>query len=119
MRPEPHNDFIRAYVETGLVGLAFYTCMLVALVGNARRAVQRAPRSTLEGGVAAGALGCAVCFVLDSMAANVMSNVVSLWYLIAFAAAATYVSRTSAPGAANPRDCRAGLTPGVVPSGKV
>ena len=86
---QPHNDFIRAYVETGLVGLVFYVCMLVALVGNARRAVQRAPRDTLESGVAAGALACAVCFVLDSMAANVMSNVVSLWYLIAFAAAAS------------------------------
>ena len=96
---QPHNDFIRAYVETGLVGLVFYVCMLVALVGNARRAVQRAPRDTLESGVAAGALACAVCFVLGSMAANVMSNVVSLWYLIAFAAAAGYVSRTFAPGA--------------------
>jgi len=40
-----------------------------------------------------------VCFVLGSMAANVMCNVVSLWYLIAFAAAAGYVSRTFAPGA--------------------
>jgi O-antigen ligase len=95
---QPHNDFIRAYVETGIVGLIFYVCMLVALVGNARRAVQRAPRDTLEGGVAAGALACAVCFVLGSMAANVMSNVVSLWYLVAFAAAAAYVSRTFAPG---------------------
>jgi O-antigen ligase len=95
---QPHNDFIRAYVETGLVGLACYVCMLVALVGNARRAVQRAPNGTLEKAVAAGALGCAVCFVLGSMAANVMSNVVSLWYLIAFAAAAAYVSRSYGPG---------------------
>lgn len=115
---QPHNDFIRAYVETGLVGLAFYTCMLVALVGNARRAVQRAPRSTLEGGVAAGALGCAVCFVLDSMAANVMSNVVSLWYLIAFAAAAAYVSRTFAPDAGS-TGLQSRPDAGVVPSGKV
>ncbi|GAA1964607.1 hypothetical protein GCM10009817_00440 [Terrabacter lapilli] len=95
---QPHNDFIRAYVETGLVGLACYVCMLAALVGNARRAVQRAPKNTLESGVAAGALAVAVCFVLSSMAANVMSNVVSLWYLIAFAGAAAYVSRTYAPG---------------------
>ena len=115
---QPHNDFIRAYVETGLVGLAFYTCMLVALVGNARRAVQRAPRSTLEGGVAAGALGCAVCFVLDSMAANVMSNVVSLWYLIAFAAAATYVSRTFAPASGGPNELQSRPDAGVVSSGK-
>ena len=115
---QPHNDFIRAYVETGLVGLAFYTCMLVALVGNARRAVQRAPRNTLEGGVAAGALGCAVCFVLDSMAANVMSNVVSLWYLIAFAAAATYVSRTYASGSGGSNGLQSRPDAGVVSAGK-
>ncbi len=33
--------------------------------------------------------------MLECAAANVMSNVVSLWYLVAFAAAASYVARTS------------------------
>lgn len=115
---QPHNDFIRAYVETGLVGLIFYVSMLVALVGNARRAVQRAPRGTLESGVAAGALGCAVCFVLGSMAANVMSNVVSLWYLIAFAAAATYVSRTYTPASGGSSGLQSRPDAGVVPAKK-
>ena len=108
---QPHNDFIRAYVETGLLGLACYVSMLAALVGSARRAVQRAPKGSLESGVAAGALGCAVCFVLGSMAANVMSNVVSLWYLIAFAATAAYVSRTYAAG---PHQLQRTLDAGVV-----
>ncbi|MGN6782113.1 MAG: O-antigen ligase family protein [Marmoricola sp.] len=112
---QPHNDFIRAYVETGLLGLACYVSMLAALVGSARRAVQRAPKGSLESGVAAGALGCAVCFVLGSMAANVMSNVVSLWYLIAFAAAAAYVSRTYAPG---PHQLQRTPDVGVVPAKK-
>jgi O-antigen ligase len=95
---QPHNDFLRAYVETGLLGFAAYVCMLVALVGNARRALQRSVRGTLEHAVAAGSLACSVAFVLSSMFANVMSNVVVLWYLLAFAACASYVSRVGAPG---------------------
>jgi hypothetical protein len=47
--------------------------------------------------VAAGALGVAVCFLVASLGSNMMSNVVSLWYLIAFSAAGAYVARTSAP----------------------
>ena len=90
---QPHNDFIRAYVETGMLGLVTYVAMLLAMVGNARRAVQRSRPRTLERGVAAGALGCAWCFIATSAAANVMSNVVSLWYLITFTAAAAYVAR--------------------------
>lgn len=92
---QPHNDFIRAYVETGAFGLLAYLAMLTALVGNARRALVRATPQTLEHAVAAGALGAAAAYVLESMAANVMSNVVSLWYLFAFAACATYVARTA------------------------
>ena len=90
---QPHNDFIRAYVETGLLGLITYSSMLLALVANAARALRRATRGTFEHGVAAGALGASICFILGSAAANVMSNVVSLWYLVAFSAAASFVAR--------------------------
>jgi O-antigen ligase len=90
---QPHNDFIRAYVETGLIGLAAYVGMLGALIGNARRAMGRVARGSVNHAVAAGSLGSGVCFVLSSVAANVMSNVVSLWYLFAFAAVATFVGR--------------------------
>jgi len=44
-----------------------------------------------------------------------MSNVVSLWYLIAFAAAAAYVSRTYAPG---PHQLQRTPDVGVVPAAK-
>jgi O-antigen ligase len=91
---QPHNDFIRAYVEMGAVGLVAFIVMLTALVGNARRAVFRARPETLERAVGAGALGAAAALVLECAAANVMSNVVSLWYLFAFAACATYIART-------------------------
>jgi O-antigen ligase len=88
---QPHNDFIRAYVETGLVGFFAYVWLLVALVALGRRAIQRTRGGTFERGVAAGFLGCAVAFVAVSVVANVISNVVNLWYFIAFAACASAV----------------------------
>jgi O-antigen ligase len=90
---QPHNDFIRAYVETGLLGLGAYLAVQFLLLRNAIVAVQRSTPRTLEAGVAAGALGCAVCFLLGSLGSNMMSNVVSLWYLVAFSAAASYIAR--------------------------
>jgi putative inorganic carbon (hco3(-)) transporter len=90
---QPHNDFIRAYVETGVLGLAAYLAMHVLLLRNGIAAIRNSVRGTFEHGVAAGALGCAVCFLLGSVGANVMSNVVSLWYLVTFSAAGSYIAR--------------------------
>lgn len=90
---QPHNDFIRAYVETGLLGLGAYLAMHFLLLRNGIMALRNSVRGTLEHSVAAGALGTAVCFLLGSAGANVMSNVVSLWYLAAFSAAGSYVAR--------------------------
>jgi putative inorganic carbon (HCO3(-)) transporter len=88
---QPHNDFIRVYVETGLLGLGAYVAMLISLVTLGRRAIRGSPRRSFERGVGAGFLGCAIAFIADSLAANVISNVVTLWYLFAFAAAASAV----------------------------
>jgi putative inorganic carbon (HCO3(-)) transporter len=90
---QPHNDFVRAYVETGLIGFCAYLAMLVALIGLGQRAVWVSPPGSLDRGVAVGFLGCAVAFIAVSLAANVLSNVVLLWYLFAFAAAASFVAR--------------------------
>ena len=103
---QPHNDFIRAYVETGLIGFGAYLAMLVALVGLGRRAVRVSPARTLERGVAAGFLGCAVTFVAVSLTANVISNVVNLWYLFTFAAAASAVTRRASLAATDPGGLR-------------
>jgi O-antigen ligase len=96
---QPHNDFIRAYVETGVLGLGAYLAVHFCLIRNAILAIQRSARGSLEHGVAAGALGCALVFLLASLAANMMSNVVSLWYLVAFSAAASYVALRGQPDA--------------------
>ena len=85
---KPHNDFLRAYLETGLVGLAAYLAMIALLVHTGLQALRRAPPGTLQRGVAAGFLACAVAFVAVSAVSNVLSNVATLWYLVAFAAVA-------------------------------
>jgi putative inorganic carbon (HCO3(-)) transporter len=88
---QPHNDFIRAYVETGIIGFIAYVSMMVALIGMGRRAVRTVTEPSLDRGVAIGFLGCAVAFLAVSMVANVISNVVNLWYFFTFAAAASAV----------------------------
>lgn len=88
---QPHNDFIRAYVEIGAFGLVTYCLWLVSFVRLGLEAVRRSAHGTFERGIAAGFLGCALALVGQSLGANVMSNVVCLWYLAAFAATASYV----------------------------
>jgi O-antigen ligase len=85
---KPHNDFLRAYVETGVVGLLAYLAMVVSMMLAGLGALRRAPPDTLHRGVAVGFLACAVAFVAVSAASNVLSSVATLWYLVAFAALA-------------------------------
>jgi putative inorganic carbon (hco3(-)) transporter len=92
---QPHNDFIRTYVETGIVGFGAYVAMLIAMIALGRRAVRRTRAGTFERGVAAGFLGCAVAFIAVSFVANVISNVVNLWYFIAFAACASAIVKVA------------------------
>lgn len=89
---KPHNDLLRAYVETGVAGLLAYLAMLVLLLYTARSALRRAPPGSLERGVAVGFAGCAVAFIAVSLGSNVISNVVTLWYFVAFAAAASAIA---------------------------
>jgi putative inorganic carbon (HCO3(-)) transporter len=100
---QPHNDFVRAYVETGLIGLGAYLAMLLAMVGVGIRAVRVSPAGSLARGVAAGFLGCTVAFIAVSLAANVVSNVVVLWYLYAIGGAAAAVVQMYQPATATVR----------------
>ena len=85
---EPHNDFIRVYVELGLIGLSAYVWFLISLVRMARRSI-RATRAPLEHAVAVGFMGCLAAFLLLSLVSNVISQLVILWYFLAFAVAAS------------------------------
>lgn len=92
---QPHNDFLRAFVETGIVGLGTFLTMIATLLATAWAAVKAVPRGSPGHAVATGALGSAVAFSMSAAFANVMSNVVSLWYLFVFAAAAGWVLRSA------------------------
>jgi putative inorganic carbon (hco3(-)) transporter len=85
---KPHNDFLRAYVETGVIGLLAYVAMTVLILLAGLRALRRAPPGTLQRGVAVGFFACAIAFVAVSAASNVVSSVATLWYLVAFGAVA-------------------------------
>ncbi|MEO7837362.1 MAG: O-antigen ligase family protein [Acidimicrobiales bacterium] len=95
---EPHNDFIRVYVEMGVIGLGAYLALLAGLARTARRAVATARRG-FDRGIAVGFAGCVVTFLLVSIVSNVISQVVILWYFFAFAAAAAAVIRRPRIGA--------------------
>lgn len=96
----PHNDFLRAFVETGVVGLAAYLWLLYTLVAAARRAVRSAPEG-LPTGLALGFAGCVAGIILVSTVSNVMSQVIVLWYFFALAAVATRI--TAPPSDPSPR----------------
>ncbi|HET7389129.1 MAG TPA: O-antigen ligase family protein [Nocardioidaceae bacterium] len=90
---QPHNDFLRAYVEEGVVGELAFLAVLAAMVALGVRATRASPRGSLDRGVGAGFLACAVAIVASSAADNVFTNVAVQWYLVAFAAAASSVVR--------------------------
>jgi putative inorganic carbon (hco3(-)) transporter len=112
---QPHNDFIRAYVETGVVGLLAFLAMLAALLVQGTRAVRASPPRSLGRAIGAGFLGCAVAYVAVSAAANVVSNVVMLWYLFTFAAAAGAVVRLSGAPPAASHDSTTTVRPAAQP----
>jgi O-antigen ligase len=84
---QPHNDFLRAYVEMGLIGLAAYLWLMWQVLATGVRAV----RATRDGppenrALAVGAAGVAAGYVLMSLVANLMSQVVVGLYFAAFVA---------------------------------
>ena len=96
---EPHNDFIRVYVETGLIGLSAYLWFLFSLVKTARRSI-RGTRSRIGRGVAVGFAGCLTAFLILSLVSNVITQLVILWYFLAFAVAAAAAPRLERRSAA-------------------
>ena len=93
----PHNDFVRMYVETGMLGLLAYLALLTAAVLTGLHALRTRPAG-LERGLAVGALGCTAAFLVGSVGGNLISQVVVLLYLFTFLATAAAAGR-SAPEA--------------------
>lgn len=89
---EPHNDFIRVFVEIGLLGLSAYVWLLVVMAGVARRGL-RSPAGGLHRGVVIGFAGSLVAFLLLSLVSNVITQLVILWYFATLGAAAVAAPR--------------------------
>jgi putative inorganic carbon (HCO3(-)) transporter len=89
---EPHNDFLRAFVETGIVGALAYFALLISMAMVAREGLKRAGPG-FDRSVAVGFAGCAIAFVLISIVSNVITEVIVLWYYVAFAAAAYAITK--------------------------
>jgi len=88
----PHNDYVRVFVEMGVIGALAYLAVLGALFGVARRA-RRCATGPLGRAVADGHAGVVAAFVVLSLSANVLSQVVLMWYLVALTSVAVAVGR--------------------------
>ncbi|MGH2641167.1 MAG: O-antigen ligase family protein [Actinomycetota bacterium] len=88
----PHNDPIRIFVETGFLGLAAYTWLLIALGIQARATLGRAPPGIPRGLAVAFAATFAGIVVL-SLSANMITQLVILWYFMTIVVLAIAGSR--------------------------
>jgi putative inorganic carbon (HCO3(-)) transporter len=88
----PHNDYLRALVELGVVGLLGFLAQLAAMVGVAVGAHRRASGPSART-IALAFAGVVAALIVASAAANLLGQVVILWYVYALAAAAAWVGR--------------------------
>jgi putative inorganic carbon (hco3(-)) transporter len=83
----PHNDLVRVYVETGLAGLAAYVWLAIVLWIESWRTLQRAPTG-LARGLAVASMASLAGVMMLSLVANVITQLVILWYFFAIVALA-------------------------------
>ena len=88
----PHNDPIRIFVETGFLGLVAYAWLLITLGIQARTTLERAPPGIPQGLAVAFAATLAG-IVLLSLSANVITQLVILWYFMTIVVLAIAGSR--------------------------
>ena len=94
----PHNDYIRSYVEMGLVGLISFLVMLVAMIRTPLRALRKYD-DDLRRGILLGFLAIAIALAISSMADNLINQVVVLWYVFALGGCASWAARHADPPA--------------------
>jgi len=100
---EPHNDFVRSFVELGAIGLIAYVGFLLALGWQARNALARtrdrrsAEPPDMSQCLAEGFAGIFAAYLIESVTGNPMTQLIILWYVIALAVAALPTLPTRPP----------------------
>lgn len=90
---EPHNDFVRSFVELGSIGLTTYIGFLLLMGWQARKALAET-RSALGAEppdfprcLAEGFAGIFAAYMVESITGNPMTQLILLWYVVAIAVA--------------------------------
>jgi O-antigen ligase len=94
----PHNDYLRSYVEMGLVGLITFVTVLVAMIHTAWKGLKVAT-VRLHRGILLGFMSISVALAVASLADNLINQVVVLWYVFALAGCASWAARRAAQSA--------------------
>lgn len=96
-----HNDLVKAYVETGVLGLIAYLAFVATLVHTTAKLVRR----RLEGwgrAITLGAVGAVSAFCTASLGSNIIQQLVSQWYFMGFMALASATLWTARPDQSRP-----------------
>lgn len=95
---EAHNDYLKAVVETGLIGLGVYLWFIYAMLSTAWRAYarvgssrRRAGKDPLLVGATAAVAAYAVAITVASSGDNLIDNVTFLWSTLPLLAIAQWV----------------------------
>lgn len=94
---EPHNDFVRSFVELGAIGLAAYLGFLLVMGWQVRTTLIRTQSETEPPGLprclAEGFAGLFAAYLIESVTGNPMTQLILLSYVVALALAACQSGR--------------------------
>ena len=87
-----HNDYLRAYVELGVLGLGAFLCMLATMLMTSWRAWLSATVPTTRA-VSLASFGVLLGLVVGGLSDNLMSSIVEMWPVSAIVACAGWALR--------------------------
>ena len=86
---EPHNDYLRAYLEMGVLGILSFLAMLATCLAVGWR-LFRSKAVDEYRAIGLAFLAASVAVVVASISDNLIGNVAVMWYFYALAAAAAW-----------------------------
>jgi O-antigen ligase len=112
---EPHNDFVRSFVELGAIGLAAYLGFLAVMGSQVYAALMRTRSKSEHRGLprclAEGFAGIFAAYLIESVTGNPMTQLILLSYVVALALAACQSGRLVAAAQVRPENTDIGRRP--------